>query len=109
MNLGHGITDTFTFKCPWGCTVHVKGGQQQEHACQGTSAVLDALHDAHHGRGNLTMLQLAEHVARQLDTTVRIIKADSWDAGLRDGRSGQHFPGIDCDGANCHCAEAVNR
>ncbi|MGZ4520150.1 MAG: hypothetical protein ACXVGA_04320, partial [Mycobacteriaceae bacterium] len=86
---------TFTFTCPWGCTVQVEEGREVAHHCAGTSAILDALHDAHHGRGNLTMLQLAEHVARQLDPTVRVLKADSWETGVRDGRSGETFAGID--------------
>ena len=88
-------TDTFTFACPWGCTVSVDRGQQQPHTCRGTSLLLDSLHDAHHGRGNLTMQQLAEHLARQLDPEIRVLKADSWETGVRDGRGGGTFYGID--------------
>jgi hypothetical protein len=37
------IHDTFTFTCPWGCTVHVEKGVEQSHACDGTSRIVDAM------------------------------------------------------------------
>jgi hypothetical protein len=82
----------FTFQCPWGCAVHVEGGKEQPHTCQGTSAIVDALRIvAIEG----TVLEHSERLARMLDPTLRELKHESWVTGVHDGRSGQKFYGID--------------
>lgn len=83
---------TFTFTCPWGCTVHVVEGQEQAHTCAGTSLIVDAMRTAPEGA---TVLEYAEHIARLLDPDVRVLKHGSWETGLQDGRSGGNFAGID--------------
>lgn len=83
---------TFTFACPWGCTVHVRDGKEQPHTCHGTSLILDAKRVAPEGVSNL---EWAEFMARRLDPAIRGLRGDSWETGVRDGRSGEKFVGID--------------
>jgi hypothetical protein len=63
----------FTFRCPWGCTVHVEGGTIQPHTCQGTSAIVDALRVT--GIEG-TVLEHAERLARALDPVLDELLAD---------------------------------
>lgn len=86
------FTDTFTFTCPWGCTVSVERGTEQPHTCDGTSAIVDAMRVAPTGA---TVLELAEHIARALDPTVRERLGASWEDGVRMGRSGVPCAGVD--------------
>lgn len=83
---------TFTFTCAWGCIVNVERGNELPHTCAGASAIVDALRTAPEGA---TVLEHAEHIARVLDPEVRTLRADSWETGVRDGRSGETFAGVD--------------
>lgn len=84
---------TFTFTCPWGCTVDVTDGQEQPHVCDGTSAILDAMRVT--PAADLTALEYAERLAARLAPVIRERRAESWETGVHDGRSGEKFYGID--------------
>lgn len=99
-NLPEGVADTFTFKCPWGCTVTVDGGQEQPHTCDGTSRILDILHTAAHANPSQSYMEMAERVARALDPALRERSHESWVIGVKDGRSGALFYGIDDEQIN---------
>ena len=86
------VCTTFTFACPWGCTVSVVEGQEQPHICSGSSMILDAMRTAPDG---VTNMEFAEHIARTLDPDLRVLKGDAWETGVQDGRTGQEFYGID--------------
>lgn len=83
---------TFTFTCVWGCTVQVAEGVQEEHPCTGVSHLVDALRTA---PGPQTVLELAKHLEAAIAPEVRVLKADAWETGVHDGRSGEKFAGID--------------
>ena len=87
-------SDTFTFRCPWGCVIGVVNGAEQPHICNGTSQIVDILALAH---GGMTVLQLSERIARGLDATLRERSHDAWVTGVNDGRSGGRFVGLDAE------------
>ena len=63
------ITDTFTFTCPWGCTIGVRRGAEEPHSCLGTVRVAELLSDAY--APEPIPEGVAEHIARGLDRTLR--------------------------------------
>ena len=89
------IATTFTFTCDWGCTVRVEDGKEQPHKCLGTSALVDALRVT--DQQGKTVLEVAERLAFLLRPDLRELRNESWKTGVRDGRSGVLFYGIDND------------
>lgn len=78
---------SFTFKCPWGCTVRVVDGTTQPHGCDGTSRIIDLLRIGAIDPGQ-TYGEIAERLARGLDTRVRELKGDAFTQGVIEGRAG---------------------
>jgi len=81
------VTATFTFTCPWGCTVNVVDGATQPHVCDGTSRIIDLLRIGAIDVGQ-TYGAIAERLARGLDPALRELKGDTFTQGVREGRAG---------------------
>jgi hypothetical protein len=63
-------SDTFTFACPWGCTIHVEHGVEQPHDCEGTRLLAQGM-----------PREAAEPIARALDERLRAKYAAGYDEG----------------------------
>lgn len=87
-----GIATTFSWTCPFGCTVHVVDGVEQSHVCEGETIIESVLVGYN---GESTSVQAAR-IAEALKPQMRERAFDVWVDGVHSGRRGLCF-GVDDD------------
>ena len=79
------VHETFTSRCPWGCTIRTIGGVTQPHACDGAAQIVDILRMGAIDPGQ-TYGQIADRLAADLAPAVRQARHASWEAGRSEPR-----------------------